>query len=107
MAARVTHPHIEDHWAVIIITIDNEQISTQLKSLDSASGKFALEQMYTAPSGKKHTDVIAASGSATVGSNTRYADVPETSWRVSFSPSDALLSTLSINPGTPCSVCWR
>ncbi len=98
MAARVNHPHIEDRWAVIIITIDNEQISTQLKSLDSASGRFALEQMYTARGGKKHTDVIAASGSATVGSNTRYADVPETSWRVSFSPSDALISTLSINP---------
>ena len=98
MAARVKHPHIADRWAVIIITIDNEQISTQLKSLDSASGRFALEQMYTARDGKKHTDVIAASGSATVGSNTRYADVPETSWRVSFSPSDALLNTLSINP---------
>ena len=97
MAARVNHPNIEDRWAVIIITIDNEQISTQLKSLDSASGRFALEQMYTARGGKKHTDVIAASGNATVGSNTRYADVPETSWRVSFSPSDALISTLSIN----------
>jgi len=97
MAARVNHPHIEDQWAVIIITIDNEQISTQLKSLDGASGKFALEQMYIAPNGKKHTDVIAASGSTSVGSHTRYADVPETSWRVSFSPSDALIDTLSIS----------
>lgn len=96
-AARVTHPHIEDHWAVIVITIDNEQISTQLQSLDSASGRFALEQLYTAPGGKERYDVIAASGSATVGTNTRYADVPETPWRISFSPSDALLSTLTIN----------
>jgi phosphomannomutase/phosphoglucomutase len=96
MAARVTHPHIQDRWAVILLTLDNEQISAQLKPLDSASGRFALEQMYTAVGGKKRTDVIAASGSATVGANTRYADVPETSWRVSFSPSDALMNTLSI-----------
>ncbi len=99
MAARVTHPRIDAHWAVILITIDNEQISTQLKSLDSASGRFTLEQLFTAAGGKERTDVIAASGSATVGANTRYADVPETPWRVSFSPSDALISTLSINQG--------
>jgi phosphomannomutase / phosphoglucomutase len=97
MAARVNHPNIEDHWAVLIITIDNTHISTQLKSLDSASGMFALEQTYTAIGGKKLTDVIAASGSATLGLNTRYADIPETAWRVAFSPSDDLMSILSIN----------
>lgn len=97
MAARVTHPRIDAHWAVILITIDNEQIAAQLKSLDSANGRFALEQLFVTPGGKERTDVIASSGSATVGKNTRYADVPETPWRVSFSPSDALIDTLSIN----------
>jgi phosphomannomutase/phosphoglucomutase len=47
MAARVTHPRIADRLAVIIVTIDNGQISKQLKSLDTSAGKFALEQQYT------------------------------------------------------------
>jgi phosphomannomutase/phosphoglucomutase len=97
MAARVTHPRFNDHWAVIIITINNEQISMLLKSLDSDSGRFALEQLQTIPGGEDRVMVIAASGSATVGRNTRYADVPDTLWRVSFSPSDTLLGTLSID----------
>ena len=96
MAALVTHPRIPDRQAVIIVTIDNEQISQQLKSLDSAAGKFALEQLYTSSSGVERTDVVAFSGSASPGPDTRYADIPDTSWRVSFTPSQALLDTLSI-----------
>lgn len=96
MAAQVTHPRIDDHRAVIIITIDNKQIATQLKPLDQTSGRFALEQLYTTAAGDEHMNVIASSGSATVGPNTRYADVPETSWRVSFSPSEKLMRALHI-----------
>ena len=96
MAARVTHPRIEEHQAVIIVTIDNTQIVTQLKSLDQASGRFALEQLYTASSGNERVDVIAVNGSAAPNTNTHYADVPETTWRVAFSPSKKLLATLHI-----------
>ena len=96
MAALVTHPRISDRQAVIIVTIDNEQVSQQLKSLDSTAGKFALEQLYTSSSGVERTDVVAFSGSASPGPDTRYADIPDTSWRVSFTPSQALLGTLSI-----------
>ncbi len=97
MAARVTHPRVEDHWAVIIITLDNGQISKQLKSVEKASGKFTLEQLYSTAGGKKRKDVIATSGNGTAGPNTRHADVPDTPWRVSFSPSDAFMRELNIN----------
>jgi phosphomannomutase/phosphoglucomutase len=97
MAARVTHPRIEDRWAVIIITIENGLLSNQLKSLDSTTGKFALEQEYTTPGGQKKLNTIATSGTAVAGPNTRYAEVPGTLWRVSFSPSDALMATLNIS----------
>jgi phosphomannomutase/phosphoglucomutase len=97
MAARVTHPRMADHWAVMIVTIDNEQILKQLKSLDRASGRFALEQLFTTPGGKERVDLVATSGNGTVGPDTRYAEIPDTSWRISFSPSDELMSTLRID----------
>ncbi len=97
MAARVTHPRIEDHWAVMVMTVDNEQFSKLLKSMKRDRGKFALEQLYGAAGGKKRTDEIAASGSGKAGENTRYAKVPGTAWRVAFSPSEAFMSELAIN----------
>ncbi|MEZ5570569.1 MAG: phosphomannomutase/phosphoglucomutase [Halioglobus sp.] len=98
MAARVTHPRIDDRWAVIIITLDNKQIAKQLKQLGGASGRVALEQRYTTPGGKDRLDVIAFSGNGTVSPNTMYKDVPGTPWRISFSPSDEMLAALTINP---------
>lgn len=98
MAAKVAHPRIQDHWAVIIVTIDNKQIAQHLKLLGGASGRLALEQRYSATGKSDRVDVVAASGKGKVGENTRYADVPDTSWRVSFSPSDELMETLSISP---------
>jgi phosphomannomutase/phosphoglucomutase len=98
MAARVTHPRIEDRWAVIIITIDNAQISQQLQPLGRSKGRFALEQLYKAPGGKDRVDAIATSGSGSVGPYTRFTDVPGTPWRVSFSPSDTLMKELNIDP---------
>jgi len=95
MAERVDHPRIADRLAVIIVTIDNEQISKQLKSLDTGTGKFALEQQYTSSTGVGRTDVVAFSGSGDAALFTRYADIPDTPWRVSFTPSRALLSKLT------------
>lgn len=97
MASKVAHPRIEDHWAVIIVTLDNKQIAQQLKLLGGASGRVALEQVYSGAGKKDRVDTVAVSGDGKTGPNTRYADVPDTSWRVSFSPSDELLEELSIN----------
>ena len=63
MAALVSHPRIAERKAVIIITLDNEQIEKQLQSLDSSAGKFAMEQVYTDSSGTQRTNVIAFSKS--------------------------------------------
>jgi len=98
LAAKVTHPRIEGRWAVIFITLDNAQIAKHLMLQGGSSGRVALEQLYTTPGGSERVEVIAASGSGTVGPNTRYQDIPDTSWRISFSPSNELLDTLSINP---------
>ncbi len=98
LAARVTHPRVEDQSAVILVTLDNGEISRQLKPMGESPGRFALEQLFVTPGGQDRVDTIAENGSAMVGPATRYADIPDTPWRVSFSPSEKLLDELSIDP---------
>jgi phosphomannomutase/phosphoglucomutase len=97
MVSRVTHPRITDLHAVIIVTIDNEQLSQQLGSLEESAGQFTLEQLFTKSNGAEHIDIIATSGSATTSPHTRLANVSGTSWRVAFSPSEQLLKDLSLS----------
>jgi phosphomannomutase/phosphoglucomutase len=99
VAELVTHPRIEDSNAVIVATLDNEAISRELQALDVSVGKFALEQVFTSSSGKARTDVIAAAGSGAGSDFTRYAAIPETAWRVAFTPSATLLNEMSISQG--------
>ena len=62
IVARVSHPRIQDRQAVMIVTLDNAQLSRQLASLSSEAGKFSLEQQHTASTGTKRADTIAESG---------------------------------------------
>lgn len=98
MAALVTHPRISNRQAVIIATLDNELISEQLKSLDIAAGKFALEQLYVSSTGIKRQDVIAVAGSGDAEDYTSRAGIPDTTWEVAFTPSQALLKELTVDP---------
>lgn len=97
LAERVEHPRINDSNAVIIVTLDNASISRELQALDPSLGKFALEQVFTSSTGKTHTDTIATAGSGGDASLTRYATIPDTGWRVAFTPSETLLGELSIS----------
>lgn len=98
VAERVSHPQIRELRAVILVTIDNEKISQRLRSLDDNAGKFSLEQVFVTGSGSSHVDSIASAGIGEEQQFTRYANVPGTSWRVAFTPSEQLLRKLSINP---------
>lgn len=97
ITAKVTHPRLTDRQAVIIITLDNASISQQLKLLESAAGKFSLEQLFTSATGSKRIDVIASNGAAAEGADTHYADLPDTPWRVAFSPSQTLQDNLNFS----------
>ncbi len=96
MTALIEHPRIADRRAVVIITLDNEELSQQLKSLDSAAGKFALQQRVTTTSGATRNNTVAFSGSGAGEEFTSAAEVPGTPWSVSFTPSTALLESLKI-----------
>ena len=95
VANRVTHPRISERRAVIIVTLDNEVLGSQLKSLDNAAGRSALEQQFTRANGAAQTDVIAAAGSGSLTDYTHHAEIPDTTWRVAFTPSVGLVDSLS------------
>ncbi len=97
IVARVSHPRIQDRQAVMIVTLDNAQLSRQLASLSSEAGKFSLEQQHTASTGTKRADTIAESGTGGESDYTRYAEIPGTTWRVAFTPSDALLADIDVS----------
>lgn len=97
LAQLVSHPRFEDRRAVIIATLENETIERELQALDTSIGRFTLEQMYTSSRGVARTDIIATAGSG--GDRyTRYAVIPDTSWRVAFTPSSTLLKSLAVPP---------
>ena len=98
IGASVLHPRIKQRSAVIIVTIENKRLGEEMKTPTGASGKFTLIQSFLPAQGTKRTQVIAANGSAAEGEYTRYADVPDTNWRVGFSPSSAMLEGLALSP---------
>ncbi len=98
MATLVTHPDVPDRRAIILVTLDNERVSEQLRSLDTSTGRFTLEQSYTNASGAQSTNMVAAAGSGDAREFARRADVPDTPWQVAFTPSRALASSLSPDP---------
>lgn len=78
--------------AVVIATIDNAQLNEQLGALDTAAGRFTLEQIYTSSNGVDRTDVIAFAGASSGDADyMRYAAIPATSWRVAYTPSAELM----------------
>ncbi|MEM1112566.1 MAG: phosphomannomutase/phosphoglucomutase [Pseudomonadota bacterium] len=92
----VIDPRNSRDKAVLITTISNDLLSTRMRALDAGAGRFLLEQIYTSR-GRDHIDLIAASGSGDVEEFRRYASVPGTGWRVSFTPSQQLLSDLNVS----------
>jgi phosphomannomutase/phosphoglucomutase len=93
----VTHPRIQERQAVILVTLDNDHIAQQLKSLDTGAGRFALEQLYVDGSGKKGSNAVASAGAGSEVAYTTYAPIPDTSWRMAFTPSIQLVDSLSMD----------
>ena len=98
LAALVKHPRITDRQAVVFATIDNQLLSEQLKSLDTEAGKFTLEQIYTSPTGIERRDSIAMAGSGDGQPHAHSTSIPDSSWRVTFTPSILMLQKLTIDP---------
>jgi len=98
IAQLASHPRIEDRQAVIIATLDNQLLVDSLQSLDEAGGKFSVLQYLVADSVSGPQDVIAKRGSSSEDGEryTATVNIPDTIWRVSFTPSNTLIKELAI-----------
>jgi phosphomannomutase/phosphoglucomutase len=95
MVSKVTHPELPGRSAVLLLTLENNQIGRHLNSLYIDAGEFALEQTHIAvDSGKEKTVTIASRGES-AGKERWFAEVPDTSWQVAFTPSKTLINDLS------------
>lgn len=96
MAQVVSHPRIRNRRAVIIVTIANTQLDRQLELLEPV-GSAVLQQVYTDSAGNQRSQDIASAGSAgNRGEHyTHHAPLPDTRWRVAFTPGDPLLDSLT------------
>jgi phosphomannomutase/phosphoglucomutase len=97
MTSLVADPDAPGMRAVILATIDNRLLAQQLESLDTGAGRFVLQQLPTAK-GAKNAVNIAAAGDGDETGYSQYADIPESYWRVTFTPSGALLDSMGIKP---------
>ncbi|QFU77628.1 phosphomannomutase/phosphoglucomutase [Halioglobus maricola] len=95
LAQLVKNPDIENRNAVILATLANDSINRLLEGLDGSVGNFAVEQAYTSPTGLAKTNIIASTGNGGDEAYTRYAAIPDTTWTIAFTPSEALLQALT------------
>ncbi|MEH6586775.1 MAG: phosphomannomutase/phosphoglucomutase [Halioglobus sp.] len=99
IAELVKHPRIEDRRAVLVATVDNKAFSSELQALNSGTGKYALEQIHISSDGKTSTNIIAQAGSGNATDYQRFATIPDTNWRVAFTPSAELIGLLGSSSG--------
>lgn len=97
MASRVSHPRFTDRRAVILVTIDNKTLEAALDSLHKSAGRFNLEQVYVASTGTRNINSIASVGAAGAQTYSASVEIPNTSWQITFEPSDALLDQVTIS----------
>ena len=98
LAYQVSHPRIEERKAVVIATIDNELVVEELKALDASTGRSVLQQSHTSSTGVEKTVDVAFAGSGNQKDYIRYHPIVNTPWKIAFTPSNALLKTLQVDP---------
>ena len=99
LAELVEHPRNRDSKAVLVATIDNQALSGELQALNPGTGKYTLEQTYIATDGKTSTNVIAQAGAGNASEYQRFATIPDSNWRVTFTPSAELIASLGASSG--------
>ena len=97
LAYLVSHPRNVESRAVIIATIDNQLLVEELEALDVSQGLSAVQQYYQGRPGKKRGDDVAVAGSGNALEYTQYSAIPETNWKLAFTPSQQLLDGLAVD----------
>ncbi len=97
LAYLISHPRIPESKAVIIATIDNQLIVDELNALDPTLGRSILHQHFTTSSGREKVVDVAIAGTADTEEYTQLAAIPDTNWRLGFTPLQVLLDELAVD----------
>ncbi len=92
----IKHPTDTSRRTVVLATLDNASLEAMLSSINPDSGAYALEQLHIQRDGSTHTNVIASAGHGTVTTLQSFATIPNTDWRVVFTPSNSLVEDFSV-----------
>jgi phosphomannomutase/phosphoglucomutase len=95
LAQVATHPREPSKRAVVLVTLNLESLKALLHQPGEPPGQFILEQRVYGDGVDRNLHV-ASIGSGAGGAQQR-AEVPDTRWRVLFSPSAALIDDLTAN----------
>lgn len=93
LAQVATHPQLASRRAVLMVTIGAGRLESLLRHSGEMPGQFTLEQRVY--SGRGERDVAVISRGSGAGDLTAQADVPDSPWRVLFTPSAALQASVA------------
>jgi len=96
-AFQVSHPRIEKRKAVIVVTVDSKLVVEELNALDSSLGRSVMQQTHISSSGVEKVVDVAFTGGGRETSYTRHHLIPNTPWKIAFTPSNKLLQTLELD----------
>ncbi|MFV8818854.1 phosphomannomutase/phosphoglucomutase [Haliea sp. E17] len=80
--------------AVMLASLDNSAFETALTAINPDTGAYALEQLYTNRDGSTSTSTIASVGFGQVTKYQSFAVIPDTNWRIVFTPAASLVNEL-------------
>ncbi len=91
----VSDPSAPRQRVVILGLIDNAALADILRSVNPGSGGYTLDQLHFNRDGSTHTTTVASAGAGQASEYQSFTPVPDTNWRVTFTPSAAVIEQLS------------
>jgi phosphomannomutase/phosphoglucomutase len=96
LVTQVKSPQSTHRSAVLLLTLDNKQLGNQMKYIEPSVGSFKLIQMHASRGGSKTKKTIAKSSKGGIEKSWS-AEIPNSNWKVLFSPSEQLATDLQIS----------
>ncbi len=92
LAQMTTDPEYPDRRAVVLITLRADELGKLMEPAGESPGQFTLQQRVYGARVDRDFDIVSI-GSG-VADHAHTADIPDTNWRVIFSPSQTLIDEL-------------
>ena len=95
IAQMAVHPRLPNRRAVVLVSISGESLGQLIDQSGENAGRFTLEQRVYGRTSNRDLAIVSRGQAGNTG---RHAvDIPDTSWRIIFEPSDALVDEFTAN----------